>query len=616
MLEAIRRRSRGLLAWILVLAIIVPFAFWGIQNYFKIGKERPVAVVGDVAIYQRDIQRYYEETLAHLLPLSDEQHLKRLALAQLIRNQLLLQEAKRQGVTVSEEEAVQLLKQLPEFQRDGRFDLAQFKAFLAARGMTEESLLHRLQQALLVEKLQAGIRDSSLVTRSELERFYALQNEERKLHYLTLPEALVGEVELPEEELIAYYQEHLDRFVVPEQVQIEYIRLSPELLAERVEISEEPLREAYRAQIDRFTEPEKRRVRHILIAVPKSADEEVRKRARQKAEALLERLKAGEPFSDLAKRFSDDPLSRERGGDLGWIGPGDVDPSLYEAIRTLKPGQVKLVVSPFGFHLVEVTQIRPKRVKPFAEVKAILLKELQREEAERRFYKMAEEIANLAYENPGTLEPIAKRFDLKIEVSPFFSRERGEGIAAEPKVREAAFSEAVLAGENSEPIELPNGQLVVLRLKARRPARQRPFEEVREEILTELRLAKKAQKLQEQAEALLASGKELPQLAAELGVELKEAALRRGRPFEGDLGATAKLFRAHEKRPFSLQLADGRLLLVEVVAIERPDLKELEEEERLRWLADLRRLYGQIELGGFVEQLKEEAEVKILRDLQ
>ncbi len=621
MLQTIRDRAQGIFAWIILILIIVPFALWGIQNYFDTGKEKPIAVVGEREFFERDLLRLYEQQYARFSDRYDEAELKRQALERLVDDEVLFQTALEKGLTVSDAQVARFIRALPFFQTDGKFDEEKYQRLLTAQGLTTAGFVAQVRRALLLEQLRRSVTDSAFATEPEAERFYRLQNQRREISYVILP-LPTRTVEVDDGEIQSYYEQHRDRFFTPERVTIEYVTLSIDDIAKTLQPEEAELKRYYEEQRQAFTTPEQRRIRHILVAVPENADEKAKQQALAKAREIRRRLLAGEDFAELARERSDDPGSKAKGGDLGFVRRGVLEQHFEKAAFTLSEGEIsEPVETPFGYHIIQVTEIRPPKVKPFEAAKQQILETVRRQEAENRFYQLGEQLAQLAYENPQSLEPAATALGLKIQTAGPFGREDGEGIATDPKIRAAAFSAEVLEGNNSEPVELEDGRIVVLRVKAHYPPEQRPLDEVRAQIATELRRQKANRRLERQADAWLAElrqGAKLEDIAARAKTRVETVRLHRNPAPENQ--AVAELvdpvFQAPKPKqdtPVFLRvpLNDGRQALVAVTAIQEGNYADLNPQERLTLRDNLARMFGLLSFKEYQKQLRRRIEVKI-----
>ncbi len=621
MLQTIRDRAQGIFAWIILIMIIVPFALWGIQNYFDTGKEQPIANVGDREFFERDLLRFYEQQYAQYLGKSpySEEELKKQALDRLIDDEVLAQAAEKKKLTVSDAQIAQFIRSLPFFQTDGKFDEEKYRSLLVAQGMSVPQFVAQVRRSLILEQLRRSIIDSSFATDPEAQQFYQLQYQTRKVAYAVLPLTQAG-IQIDPQEVENYYQKHQDQFRTPEQVAIEYLTLSLDEIAKTITPSEEELRTYYEEQKQAYTTPEERRIRHILIAVTPDSPEEEKQKALEKAREIKQKLDQGADFAELAKQMSEDPGSKDKGGDLGFVRRGLMEKNFEEAAFSLPKGAVsEPVETPFGYHIMQVMEIKPEKIKPFEEVKREILQEVQKSKAEDQFYQLGEQLAQLAYENPQSLEPAAQALGLTIQKTGLFTHDKGEGMAANPKIREAAFSDEVLSGNNSEPIELEDGKIVVVRLREHQPARLKPLEKVRQTILEKLRRQKAEEQAKAQAEKLLAQlkqGKTLQDLAKHARLEIKTAQLSRSAPRADLMEIADAAFKApkpsQEKPVFEMViLANGQPAIVQIKEVSPGDFEQLKDEEKRGLKQNLARLLGLLSFKEYQDQLRDEAEVKM-----
>jgi len=620
MLQAIRDRAHGIFAWIMLLVIGVPFALWGIQNYLDTGKEQPAAVVGGHEIMDRDVSRAYEQTLASLVGVADydEKQLKHEALERLIREEIIFQNADDKALAVSDADVRGVIATLPYFQTDGKFDKEKYKVILASQGMTSNQFAAQIRRALLMEQFQRSILGSAFVTKDQVDALLRLKNQERDLVYATIP-LKPSTKTFPDAEIAAYYREHLPDFSNPEKVSIEYVNLSLDDIAKTVEVTEQDLRTFYEEQKANFGTPERRKLSHILIPVD-TAKPESDQAALEKIDAIRERLNKGEDFATVAKETSGDPVSARVGGDLGFMNKDAMEPNFAKAALVLKQGEVSAPVkTSFGYHLIKVTEFVPSQYKPFDEVKDELRKTFQHNVAENKFYDLGQTLTEQAFEHPDSLEAAAKALNLKVEQVGPFTRDAGEGVASEASVRAAAFTEEVLNGKNSDPVELGNEKALVLRVKEHQPASDKPLAEVKEAIVAKLRdqdaRKEAAQKVQELVK-LVRDGKSLEDAAKTMNFAVaKGAAVRRNDP-KLDPALLSALFKAPrpvdgKPVPESAELKNGDQVVFAVLSVKDgptggTDAKELESAREF-----LSNTEGQREFASFVGRLREIAHVQV-----
>ncbi len=500
MLQTIRDRAQGWIAWAIVALISIPFALWGIQSYLGVGGEPIAAKVNGVEIPARDLDRRVQQAgielrerlgAAYDPALFEAAQLRSEVLDDMIREVLLLDVTRRLGLRVSDQEIqIQILAE-PAFQRDGRFDRESYERLLQLQGLTPVMFEAQLRQQMTGTQLIRAVAASEFATREELAQYQRLAEQKRELAYARFPVADFKTDAPPDEAAItAYYEANPARFQTPEQVKLAYLVLDASALASKAEIPDEELRQSYDADQTRFSQPERRQVRHLLLTVPENADDAAASQVLADITAIRERLVAGESFEELAKTQSKDPGSAAKGGDLGIIDKGVMVPAFEQAAFALPVGEISEPVrTRFGYHLIEVKEIIPAQIKPFEEVREQLRAELAKQRSDAQFYELGERLSTIIYESPDSLEPAAEELGLTIQQSDWISREGGEGILSQPKVTAAAFSDEVMTqGSNSDLIEPERDQLqaIVLRVIDHRAASVRPLAEVRDEIQAEL----------------------------------------------------------------------------------------------------------------------------------
>ncbi|MEA1050276.1 SurA N-terminal domain-containing protein [Lamprobacter modestohalophilus] len=530
MLQEIRERAQGWVAWAIIILISIPFAFWGIDSYFGGGAEPVVASVNGADITERAFNQNVNRTRIQLRDrlgdaydpaLFDDLRIRQQVLERMIRETLLLEDSAAMGLRTSDQAIRAAILSEPAFQQDGGFSNAQYEQVLRLQGLTPAAYEDSLRSELLLSQLPRAIRETAFVTDALADRSASLVHQERIVAYATVPQSsFAGTVESPTDEAVAaYYDGHQDQFATPEQVRISYLLLNAAALSRPDQsIDEASLRERYELRLDEFTAPEERKVRHILLSVPVDADRKVLDETRKRLQEVQQRITAGEPFAALAAEVSEDPGSAEQGGELGWVGRDALDPAFEQAVFTIEPETLSEPVrSRFGYHLVEVLEVRGGEPKPFEAVKEELIADLNSGSSEAAFFEQAEQLATLTYESPDSLIPAAETLGLEVQLSDWIDRSGGEGLFANPRVVGAAFSEEVLAlGNNSELLEPdPEAmQALVLRVAEHREPSVRPLDEVRDEIVTLLETQQAADAAKAEAEAIVARVEGGQELAA------------------------------------------------------------------------------------------------------
>jgi peptidyl-prolyl cis-trans isomerase D len=518
MLTKIREKATGIVAWVIVILISIPFALWGINSYFEGGGEAVVATVEGVDIDLNTFQQALAERRRVLTQVLQQNPgseffnspaFRNQVLEGLVQNAALASYAEQKGYRISDQVLGQSIRQLPYFVSDGAFDPERYQTLVANAGMSVARFEQQQRQELVSDQIRSAFSDSAFVTASDVDRTLVLLEQTRTAEYavMSVNDPTI-EVTVTEDELRAHYEENRDEFFAPEQIRVDYLVLSVDGIAEMIDVDEEELRRYHENNPGRFGQPEQRRVSHILLNVAADADEEVEEAVRLQAEELTRLAREGADFAELAREHSDDSGSATSGGDLGIISRGAmVKPFEDQAYALAAAGDVSDPVrSQFGYHVIKLTEYRPASVAPFEEVRDEIESEIGRQLAERQFLENAETFSALVYEQPESLEPAAAELQLEVQTSDWFSADQGEGIAANPRVRSAAFSDDVrIEGLNSDAFELDANTMVAVRRNEFREQRSLAFDEVSDRIRSTLGRQARANTIRERGEALLAA---------------------------------------------------------------------------------------------------------------
>ncbi len=623
MLQSIRNRAQGVFAWVILLMICIPFAFWGIQNYFGSGQEQPVVVVGEKEIFQRDVVRAYQQLAARIGGMGqvDETMLKNLAIKNLVDEEVLSQAVDEQGYTISDSQIRSAIQEVPYFQTDGKFDKVKFSNVLKAQQISESGLVVQLRRSLEIGQFSDGVTRTSFVTPSEVDGFLRLRDQERSAEYMIVPVETISD-SIADELIDKYYTEHIELFQNPEQVAIDFIELSVDDIAKTIEVTEEQLLSSYEGQKDLYTKTARRRLSHILVAAGNDVTAESEAAALSKINQAKTRIDNGEDFALVAQEMSDDSISGKQGGDLGVINLSDMDAAFEKAALDLSLGAVsEPVKTPFGYHLVKLTELEAGEIKPFEAVRDEVEKAYRRQTAENGFYETGERLAQVSYENPESLEPAAETTTLTIKQSDLFSRDQGEGIAAGQAIRSAAFADDVLGGKNSEPVEVSPDKIVVLRVNQRIPATNKPLADVKQDIIEILQIEISKEKARTLANSLLEKvkeGQDLAGLASTYGIESQgPKSITRG-DSEVPVQFKDALFKAKkplpgETVPLLVTMDDGQQIVGRLLAVTDSDPSTGEDYQKERELAAswLASQYGNAEFSALLTQLRDNTEIII-----
>lgn len=515
MLEQIREKAPRWLVSLILLLLVIPFALWGVNSYVQPTGGADAARVGGAAISVGELQQALRQEGQRLRQslgdayspaLMDNPETRRTVLDRLVNRELLAMDVGERRLHVSDATVLAVIQATDAFAGENGFDRARYESVLRRQGLTPAAFEADLKRSLALQQIQGGLADSAFISEAELDALAALWFERRDLRLATLEWQKFAPATAPDDAAIAaYFDAHKAEFMTDEQVRLAYLELSLDAMAAKLTVDDAMINKRYEELKPELGGAEQRQARHILIRVQGDATPETVEQARKKADELRARLISGADFAALAKAESADSGSAEQGGDLGYFERGSMTPAFEETAFTLPVNTLSEPVrTPFGFHLIEVTAIRPSAAPPLAEIRDTLRQRVQRELAEEQFFAAAETLRTQSFEHPDTLAPAAQALDLKVQEIGPVSHRGGEGVAANPEFLRHAFSTEAIGGDNSEVFELGEGHYAVLRVLEHTPATQRPLEDVKADITARLRQQEGAAAARAAGEALLA----------------------------------------------------------------------------------------------------------------
>ncbi len=598
MLLFIRNKMTGIVAWGVVLLITIPFALWGVGEYVTPNQDAVLAEIEGTELRYSDFRIAYSRARQNYPNASSEQltALRRNTLGQMVMFAVLDHSAAALGLRADDAVLAEAIRDA-FFQGEVELTREQYIEFLQRQGFTPERYEEDLRRQLSRQQLVDGIAQSAVVTDTELSDAARRDLQRRQFSVLSfLPLNYSGDE--PEQEVIAaFFKENRKDFVIPEQLQVEYLLLSRDDIAAGIEISEDSLRVLYEDQKLNYTELEHIEVSHILLSVPTDADATAWDEAMRKAEELKAVLDQGADFAALAKEYSNDYGSAINGGELGVFGRGIMAPAFDEAAFSLSVGKVSAPVrTEFGVHLIKTTEHVKSRVSSFASVRDQLRQEIIDRETDKIYFEQADQLTNLAYENPESLEYAAQQMTFPLQHSGWFSRNAkgndadvDEALFYAPEVLSAAFNkDAIASREASALIELDGQRTLVLRVINHRKPRQQSLKEVQEEIIEHLIFESAAAKSRAAAKEILAALRH--GVTAEAAARIVDLAWVTYEAQERDSDVTDNLllqsvFKAPAltaDRPFygGIDVSDGGYRLFAVTRIEDRELDDIDAADR------------------------------------
>jgi peptidyl-prolyl cis-trans isomerase D len=630
MLQALRGKKSSIVIKIVLVVITIGFSFWGIESYLFTRVDSSVAKVNGTEISTDQYRQRFDENRQRMMQMMNGQldasfferpEMKRQVLDQLINEHVLVDANKDLGVSVTDDRIKREILAIPAFQKDGKFDPDTYKMLLQAQNMSPRAFEERVRQDLAVRELPQQVGASVLITDAELDEYLRLKDQRRDFRYVKLDKPAPDATPVTDAEIDAYYKEHTAEFTTPERVSLEYLELDGSKLEVNATPDDAVLKDRYEKEKSRFVSAEQRLASHILVKVPGKAGPEEQKQALAKAQGIAKEAKSGKDFAALAKQSSDDLGSKNQGGDLGWLDKGQTDEAFETALFAMNKGDISdPVLTADGYSIIDLRDIRPGKTRSFEEVKPELAKEYAATEKDRVYTDKAGRLTDLTYQNPSTLDTAAKDLNLTVQKTELFARNGGAGIAENPNIIKAAFSDTVLVqNNNSDPIELGPNHIVVVRVAERKPATPMPLDTVKELVRARVTSERTSKQAKERADKLFADlngGESLDKIADanKLKVETQQGIGREAVNVDSALvGAAFTLPRPAADKPQRqlVTLSSDTYALLQLDSVTDGDPSKLDAKTKDAARNTLAQAIAQTTSREFVDALRADAKVRV-----
>ncbi len=534
MLQSIREHSHGWLAWLIVGLISIPFALWGINSYLDGASSVSVASVNgaDISLTQyKNAMGNYRDRLQQMLGDSvdinsmDQNILKSEVINGLVEQQVLTQVANESGMRISDKQVSSTILSVEAFQdENGRFSNAIYERQLLQSRASPAAFEQQLRGDMIQGQLQKAIAGSAFITEKERSQIGQLQAQTRNIVYTIISaDQFKKDISISNEEITDYYEENKENYKTDESVRIKYIDLSVEALAEKVEVNDDALREYFQTNQDQYSIDEHRVAQHILVVLTPDADSEAVEKAKKSAGKLLELVKSGVDFDDIPQKHANLLNVQDEVGTTGAIPKGKMDAEFDEAMFSMDVGDFSEVIrGKAGLHIIKLLEIQNAKTSSFDESKEAVEAEYRKEQAGVKYFEVADELQNIVFENPDSLEVASETLDLEIKQSSPFTRLTGDELTQRPNVLNAAFNQKVIEGANSDPLELSDTRLIVLRTFDHKPATIKDQISVQAELkaaLLDLKAKAKAEELGKAILVRLVAGEDIDKVASDESFE-------------------------------------------------------------------------------------------------
>jgi peptidyl-prolyl cis-trans isomerase D len=476
MLSAIRNKSKGWVAYLVVGFITIPFALFGIQDYVSGSANNSIATVDgediDINIYYQELntqQRNLQQQLGAAYSQEIDTALKQTLLDSMINEKLIENFANSLGIVTLDDEVRSVIEMNQAFIVDGKFSEDRYSQLLRLNSYSPAGYEVAQSKALTRDQIKRNLSGSAFMSSTQIKQLNDLASQEREVSYIALNTLdYESQISVSKSEISDYFNENRSSFIEGRKVKVDFVELSLGDMEEPAMPDEETLQSLYDDNAELYTNPERRRTQHILVE------------SEDLAKDLLEQINEGADFDELANANSVDTSSNEKGGDLGFNEKGLIGVEFDEAAFSMNIGDVSEVVSTdYGyFHIIMLTDIEVETVQSFDDVREQLVALNKNNVSKKMLFDLLEEFTSLAYEE--SLDMVAGQFGLELQTSDYFangSKDFDDAFVS------AAFSEAVIDdGENSEVIELSAEKFVVLAVSSIQPEREKELDEVENQI--------------------------------------------------------------------------------------------------------------------------------------
>ncbi|MGH8768339.1 MAG: SurA N-terminal domain-containing protein [Burkholderiales bacterium] len=613
---------------ILLVLIVPPFALFGIDFYFRdTGGGGALARFGDIRIsdleYSQALRQAQDRVreMAKNNPdpaLLNSPQLKESVLNELIARKVALAHAYKSGMTVSSAELQKIIGAVEAFRDEsGRFSQTRYRQMLQGQGMTPVAFENDIRMNIVLEQLRSVTAGSGFLPQSVVDRLLKIGEQEREVSQVVFnPVDYRKQVKISEADVEKYYEEHKNEFQIPERVRLEYLVLSPDVVEHTEKVTDEELKNYYQANIERYRTPEERRASHILIPVAASASAEDKAKAKAQAEDLLKQIKSSPgKFAELAAKFSKDPGSAEKGGDLGFFGRGLMVKPFDDAVFALKVGELAgPVETRYGYHIIRLDKVKPSQTTPIEAVKQKIVDEVRKPKLGKAYAEAADSFNNLVYEQFDSLQPAAEALKLTVQTSDWVSRAGANTIPLfnNEKVLNAVFSDEVLKNKhNTSAIEVQSNMLLAARVIEHKPAAALPLEQVRNDVMQFLTDKGAIELAEKEGRAALEKLQKSQPLALSWSPS-QPVSLQKRQGLHPE-GAQAVFGADVSKLPVyaGVPAAQGRYVVYRITKVK--DVTAVDPEQRKALGKQLAEMVGQEQYVAYLASLRERADVKIDR---
>ena len=621
-MESFRKVIKGWLGKVLLILFLTPLALVGIEGYFSGGSKDTATTVNGTDISKKEVEQLTsslkEQYLAYANgdeTLLNQNFINNKALDTLISRQLLLQQADKLGISLSDQQLVHMIQQQPSFQQNGQFSEALFSNYLKSIGMTNRDFIENLRKDHALKMLSSTFMDYALVSEMDIKQIADLQTEQRTLQLASIKlDDYKRGIKVTDAEVAAYYKKHSSMFKQVTSVDVDYVVLSPaNVKGTSTEVSDAEIQQAYNEFVQKEQQAAQPAVKHILITVDGRTEAE----AKKLVEEVAAKIKAGTSFADAATQYSEDPASKAKGGEIAVYQKGVFGDAFDQTVASLKAGQVSAPVkTDYGYHLIE-TASTAIQVPSLETEKARLAEEILKTKNANVFSDTINRINDMVVSSDA-LDVISQEVkDAKIQSVSGLTLSSIHPVLSDANVKVKLFNDDVKNGERnvSSNIQLANGDVIWVKVRNYHPAGVQTLAEAKAKVTAKLIEQKAVEVAKAKIQNTLNEFKSKPAVSVnKTGLNFVAAGTftRADGMLKREIQRAAFSLVAPKEGFWSVTTANlpNELVVVAVTNVNKTTSSALTDDQ----LAELSKLYqqlrGQQEFDDYTRYLKEQAKIK------
>ena len=494
MLEKFRSYAQTKAAQVILALILIPFALFGIDSYLnQAGNNLSIAKVNGYKIALPEYNRAIENVRNRMMSegkkvdpaMFDSFEFKESVVDGLISKQLVNNDIKKSKFKITDQQLSQYIIGMPEFQKDGKFSQELYDKVLQSNQLTPKKFEESIRNDLLIQQVRDGLQKLTFIPPNNLAETLKATSQQREISVAEFKtKEYMAKANIAEKEMQAFYDQNKSKFLAPEQVKAEFVVFSLASILPTINVTEDEIKTFYKTNSDKYQNQQQREASHILIAASKNAAPAEKAKAKAKAEELLSQIRKNpKQFEELATKYSQDPESAKKGGELGAFGRGMMVKPFDDAVFSMKVNEISNIVeSDFGYHIIKLTKIIGEGGS-FDSMKPQIKAELIYQKGQEKFAALAEEFSNKVYEQSSSLDAVSKKFNLPIQKTDWISRNDSDKFFKNETLMNALYSkESIKDHRNTEAIEVTPNNLISARVVDYKAQSTKPFTDVKKNI--------------------------------------------------------------------------------------------------------------------------------------